>query len=157
MTSSNSLLINLNTATDSSYINTTDSNELENDLQLDYYRMEGISTNGIMSTDYYASDEYSSSIHKNLSARNNIKKHTILGQFKRILIYRKPTVDGSQNSRHNKNFDKFLSKNFQSSINCVSKSVSSTTNMSKVTPNFLSLDYVLKEKKQKSKITNLEI
>lgn len=153
MTSSNSLLINTNPSTDSSYLNNVDSNETDNDLQLDYYRMEGVSINGMMNADYYTSDEYSTSIVKDLTAKNNIKKRTILGHFKRIQVYRKPTFDGSQNSRQNKNFDKFLSKNFQSSINCVSKSVSSTTSMSKISQDFLSLDYVLKEKKPKIRLS----
>ena len=56
--------------------------------------------------------------------------------------------DSSQNK--NKNFDKFLGKNFQSSINCVKSGGSSNASGSKTSQEFLSLDYLLKEKKHKS-------
>lgn len=156
MTSSNSLLINANPLVDSEYLTNIDTNENDSDLQLDYWRIERILPNTISGIDSYNSDEYSSNKNSNVkelvSSKSKIKKRSISGHFKNILIYRKPTSE-SQNFRLNKNFDKFISKNFQASINCA-KSHTSDNNTTKTPQEFLSLDYALKEKKQKMRLSS---
>jgi len=145
ITASNSLLLNANPSVDSSYLTSFDTeNELE--MQLDYWRMERVST-AMTNSQNYNSDEYSAVNKEFVTSKSKIKKRSITGQFQSILIYRKPITYEPQNK--NKNFDKFLGKNFQSSINCA-KSHGSSSNVNKINQEFLSLDYVLKEKKQKS-------
>lgn len=151
MTSSNSLLINANPSVDSAYLNSMDiptENDLE--LQLDYWRMERIAANTIYNNENCNSDEYLSTTYlkEPMLSKSKIKERSITGNFWNITIYRKPVSYGSQNTRSNKNFDKFLGKNFQTSINCAK---SQGGNANKFTQGFLSLDYVLLEKKQKSK------
>ncbi len=152
ITASNSLLLNATPSVDSSYMASMEADN-EIDLQLDYWRMERIST--VMSnSENYNSDEYSAQPNGGnanrectMTSKSKIKERSISGQFQSILVYRKPVSCDSQNK--NKNFDKFLGKNFQSGINCA-KSHASSNNVNKTTQEFLSLDYVLREKKQKS-------
>lgn len=154
MTSSNSMLLNANPSVDSSYLTsieaTTTTTDNEFELQLDYWRMERIT--GVMSNNenHHNSDEYSAqttgAATKSESAKSKIKERSITGYFQHILIYRRPISCDSQNLR-NKNIRK-------SSINCAkSHGSSSGSNMSKMVQEFLSLDYVLREKKQKMRLT----
>lgn len=139
-------------------MNSLEASETNLDLELDYWRIERISGQSmIQAYENYTSDEYSA-ISKGQksetfnSSKNKIKKRSLSGNFQHIIIYRKPK---NQMSKTNKNFDKFFQKelkSFQSSINCA-RGIGSNADLQKpVDKDFLSIDYALKEKKQKSNL-----
>lgn len=159
-TSSSTLLINAaNPSIDStSFMSSLEVPETDFHLELDYWRIERISGHSmIQANENYTSDEYSA-IKKELkieavnSSKNKIKKRSLSGNFQYITIYRKPK---NQMSKTNKNFDKFFQKelkNFQSTINCARGIGNNLAVQKSVEGEFLSIDYGLKEKKQKSKL-----
>lgn len=162
-TNSNTLFINAaNPSIDSiSYMSSLEVPKTDFHLELDYWRIERIRMHSmIQANENYTSDEYST-ITKDQkseavnSSKNKIKKRSLSGNFQYIIIYRHPK---NQLAKTNKNFDKFFQKelkNFQSTINCARGIGTNLAVQKSVEGKFLSIDYGLKEKKQKSKSLKL--